>query len=250
MGHRHVLVDQEALDLVKHRRMGRIVVAAIDRAGRDERHGRRMGRHRANLNVARVRPQQRSTGGPVLDARNVHPEAVLHVGGGVVRRESELREVVLLELDLRSIVDGEPETHQNVDDLVAHARDRVRVPEGCGFTPRQRHVERRGPKLRFAARAIDRAEPLFERGLDVAAQRVDEFANRFALVRGCRPQLLQDGRQFAFFSENLGVLVAQGLLGGRRLEAHPKGGPQDRQRPIRRLRNRAGIGRAHGDFPR
>jgi hypothetical protein len=150
VGHRHVLVDEEALDLVKHRRVGRVVVAAVDGAGRDERHraaGAR--RHRADLHVARVRAQERAAGG--------RPEAVLHVGRGVVRREAELGEVVLLELDLRPVVDGEAEAHENVDDLVAHARDRVRVPEGRRRAGRQRHVERGRLELGGARGAGSRA---------------------------------------------------------------------------------------------
>ena len=57
------------------------------------------------------------------------PEGVLHVGRRVVRREAELAEVVLLELDLGPVVHGEAEAHEHVDDLVAHDRDGVRVAE-------------------------------------------------------------------------------------------------------------------------
>ena len=60
------------------------------------------------------------------------PEAVLHVGRRVVRREAELAEVVLLALHLGPVVDGEAEAHEDVDDLVADARDGVRVPERAG----------------------------------------------------------------------------------------------------------------------
>ena len=54
--------------------------------------------HLADLDVARVRAEQ--------DAR-ADPEAVLHVRRRVIGREAELREVVLLELDLGAVGDGE-----------------------------------------------------------------------------------------------------------------------------------------------
>ena len=69
------------------------------------------------------------------------PEAVLHVGRRMVRREAELAEVVLLELDLGSVVHGEAEAHEHVDDLVADARDGVRVPERSRRAAGQGEVE-------------------------------------------------------------------------------------------------------------
>ena len=71
----------------------------------------------------------RRSDAPLGVAPRRHPEGVLHVGRRVVRREAELGEVVLLELDLGSVVHGEAEAHEDVDDLVAHDRDGVRVTE-------------------------------------------------------------------------------------------------------------------------
>ena len=82
IGEADALVDEEALDLVEHRRVGEIVVAAEDAASAD--HGERRGvrAHLPHLHVARV--------GAEKDARALfrgEPEAVLHVRRRVVGRK-------------------------------------------------------------------------------------------------------------------------------------------------------------------
>ena len=108
VSHRDALVDEEALDLVKHRRVRRVVVAPVRRPRRDERHRRGVAGHRANLDVSSC------AWAAAQSARRLapHPEAVLHVRGRVIRREAELREVVFLDLDLRAVVHGEPEADE------------------------------------------------------------------------------------------------------------------------------------------
>ncbi len=52
------LVDDEAFDLVEHRRVRLVAVAAVDAAGRDDADRRLLRQHRADLHRARVRAQQ------------------------------------------------------------------------------------------------------------------------------------------------------------------------------------------------
>ena len=51
------LVDDEALDLMEHRRVRLVAVAAVDAARRDDTDGRLLRHHRADLHGARVRAQ-------------------------------------------------------------------------------------------------------------------------------------------------------------------------------------------------
>ena len=55
--HGDVAVDGEALDLVEHRRVGLVVVGAVDPAGRDDAAGHAMRLHVADLHRRGVGPQ-------------------------------------------------------------------------------------------------------------------------------------------------------------------------------------------------
>ena len=94
------LVDDEALDLLEHRGMGEIGIAAVDAAARDHPERRRLHRHDPDLHVRRVRPEQE----PVVEV-----EGVVHGPGRVVRGNVECFEVVEVVLDLGAFHDVEPE---------------------------------------------------------------------------------------------------------------------------------------------
>ena len=131
------------------------------------------------------------------------------------------------------VVHREAEAHEHVDDLVAHARDRVRVAERArAGAPGS--VRSKGGALSSAsraARARARRRSL-ERGLDLLLERVDQLADGLALLGRDGAHLLEDRRQLALLAEDLGVLVAQRLLGRRRLEARAERGAQGRERAL------------------
>ena len=77
-----------------------------------------------------------------LLAGDVHPEAVLHVRRRVIRREAELREVVLLELDLRPVVHGEAELTKTSTISSRTIEIGCAWPSGDGGRAGQREIER------------------------------------------------------------------------------------------------------------
>ena len=130
---RDALVDAQPLDLVEHRRVRGVVVAAIDRARRDDAHRRLLRQHRADLHRRRVRAQHDV--GRALDV-----ERVLHVARGMILRHRQRFEVVEVGLDLRPVGDGEAELREDRLDLAPRQRDRVQVAEPM-HAPGQRHVD-------------------------------------------------------------------------------------------------------------
>ena len=58
----------------------------------------------------------------------------------------------------------------------------------------------------------ERAEPRFERGFDLVLERVDLFAELFALLGGRRGPSAQDRGQLALLAEHLGAVALQLLL--------------------------------------
>ena len=93
-------------------------------------------------------------------------EGVLHVAGGVVLRDVERLEVVVVRLHLGPVGDREAEPHEHVDDLVEDERERVSraahdAPAG------QREVDAVGGQPGPALPLPHHLEPARERRLDL-----------------------------------------------------------------------------------
>ncbi len=142
------LVDQKPSISVEHRRVRHVVVATKHAAAADDRHRRGVVAHLAYLHVAGVCAQEHACVG--LAAVDLHPEAVLHVRGRVVRRKRELGEVVALEFDLGAPRDLETQRAEDVQDLVGHLSDGVVVTALAHSTGR---LISNGGALKSAARA-------------------------------------------------------------------------------------------------
>ena len=108
-------VDQQALDLVEHRRVGDVAVAPVGAAGRDDPERRLAGQHGADLHRARVGAQQQRPA--VLLGLEV--EGVEHLPGRMLRRDVERLEIVPVVLDVRTFGDGEAHVGEDRDDLLA-----------------------------------------------------------------------------------------------------------------------------------
>src|SRR6267143_2268913 len=159
--HRHALLHVQALDLVEHRRVRHVGVAAVYLPRRDDADGR-LARleHGADLHRARVRAQDaRGRLGRSLwrrrQRRGVERERVLHVARRVVDGETELLEVVDVPLDLRTVGDVEPQAGEDLDNVVHRQRDRVAVTELLR-APGERDVELLPPQVSFQRAIRDR----------------------------------------------------------------------------------------------
>ena len=98
-----LLVDDEAFDLMKHRRVRLVGIAAIGAAGADDADRRLLLQHRANLHRARMRAQQFALARRI----RLQEERVVHLARRMIRRKIELGEIIIVGLDIRPFGDGE-----------------------------------------------------------------------------------------------------------------------------------------------
>jgi len=182
-----VLVDGQALDLVEHRRVRRVVVAPVGLAGEDVVQRRLLQLHLADLHRRGVRAQQHVLG----DVEGVlqHPRRVV---GQVVERV----EVVVVPFGLGPVLDVEADAHEEILDVAPRLRQQVEGAARRGRVARQRHIDavlrQTGRQLRPGQRARLRLE-----------QRLDGLADLVGLLAH-RPALI--GRQLADRAQSLGQL--------------------------------------------
>ena len=100
----HVAADDEALDLVEHRRVRLVAVHAVDAARRDDADGRLLLQHGADLHRRGVRAQEQAFAVPV----RLEEEGVVCLARRMSDGEVEAREIVVVRLDIRPL--GDPET--------------------------------------------------------------------------------------------------------------------------------------------
>ena len=200
VGHRHPRADHERLELVELRLVGGVHgLVAKDAAGHDHLDRRRVGAHVAHLHRARVGPQQAPVRGP---------EGVLGVARGVLGREVERLEVVVVVLELGADGDVVAEAAEDVEQSVGHLREQV-VAAGRHPLPRKGEVdalrgeagvERGALQRRFAGldRPLDRLLALVQRATDgathVGRQRgesLELLGDRALLAEQPHPQVLQ-----------------------------------------------------------
>ncbi len=122
------LVDDQPLDLMEHRRVGLVAVAAIGAARADDADRRLLAQHGSHLHRRGVGAQQP----PFAVGLRVEEERVVHLPGRVTDREVQGREVVEVALDVRAF--GHRETHIGEDrrDLVRDLADRMKRPLSTG----------------------------------------------------------------------------------------------------------------------
>ena len=98
------LVDDEALELMEHRRVGGVRIAAIGAAGRDHADGRLGAEHGAHLHRARMGTKQAF---PVAAFRRIWQiKRIVHRAGRVLRREVKCRKVVEVVFNVRAFSHG------------------------------------------------------------------------------------------------------------------------------------------------
>ena len=156
-------VDHQPLDLVEHRRVGRVAVGAIDPARRDDAERRAL--RLPSSGSAPARCACAAHRGLVSPSRGSQVEGVLHRPRRMVLRHVERGEIVPFVLDLRPLGDREAEVGENLGKLVHHLADRVDRAADA-FRRRQRQVDRLGRQLAIELRRLQRRLALGDRRRD------------------------------------------------------------------------------------
>ena len=125
VGERDILVDVETLDLMEDAvGAGRDGFVAEHTARSDDADGRLVGLHHADLHARGVGAQQHIR--CLVDIGLLaDEEGVLHVAGGMVEREVQGREHMVVVLNLGTFGDGEAEVREDLVDVAAHDGQRV-----------------------------------------------------------------------------------------------------------------------------
>src|SRR5918997_4753322 len=118
-------VHGEALYLVEHRGVRRVVVAPIDPSGADDVDRRLLGEHRPDLHGRGLGSQ---------DQPFVQNKGVVLASGGMTRRDVQRREVVVVGLYLRPLDDPVAEANEEIHDLVYDPLRRMEVSLWEGHT--------------------------------------------------------------------------------------------------------------------
>ena len=179
VGEAGVFVHQQAFDLMEHRRVGLVAVAAIDLAGGDHPQRRLLVQHVAYLATGSMRAQQPCFAAAV--GREI--EGVVHRARRMVRREVQGFEVVPVVLDLGAVGEFVTEAAEDLGDALQRTADRMQAA-ACGVASRQGDVDGFAGETRVEHGVVERDLACRQRVADGVAGAVDRFAGRLALVRG------------------------------------------------------------------
>ena len=142
-------VDHQPLDLMEHRRMRRVVVAAEGAARHDDPDRRLLRQHGADLHRRGVGAQHE----PAAVGALGQIEGVVLLARRVLGRDVERGEIVEILLDMRPLGDDKPHLAKDRDDLVDGLADRMDAAL-LGERHRQRDVGALGGEPR-----VQRARP-------------------------------------------------------------------------------------------
>ena len=183
VAHMRGAVDHQALDLMEHRRVRHVAVAAIGAAVADQPERRFPGLHRPDLYRAGMGAQQQRLS--VL--LRLQEEGVVHQPRRVLGREIQRREVVEVVLDIRPFGDREAHVGEDGHDLVRHLAHRMDPALGA-VAQRQRDVDPLGGEPGIERLGLQLGRTRFERSLDLALQRIERLARLAALLRRQRAE--------------------------------------------------------------
>ena len=162
MAHMSVLIDHQPLDLMEHRRMGDVGIAAIGAARRNDAVGRLTRFHGADLHRRGMRAQQQPRA--ILALGEI--ERVVHLPGRMLGRDVEGGEIMEIVLDVRPLSDGKTHIAKYRHHFIEHLADRVDAALSLG-------ANREGNVDFFRAQArIEGAT--FKRGA-ARIERIDQF---------------------------------------------------------------------------
>ena len=127
---------------MKHWGVGYIAVSPVDRTGEDGHDRRPVFLHHMNLDWRGVGPQQVSP---------LYIESILHVPGGMVCRNIEGLEIVVVCFDFRTDEDGKTHSGEDAKHLIHHRPYGMEMP-GANLAPSKRYIQAPSldPMLNFA----------------------------------------------------------------------------------------------------
>ncbi len=193
-----VLVDHEPLDLVEHRRVGLVGIAAIGAAGNDHADRRLLRQHGADLHRRSVRAQQQ----PRAVRLGVEIERVVHLAGGMALGKIELGEVEVVGLDVGTFGDREAHVGEDRGELVDHLADGMDAADlGGRLAHRQGHVDRLGVEARLERGILQGVAARGERGVHGVLEAVDARPLLLALVGRHRSERLEQSRDRSALAE-------------------------------------------------
>src|SRR5690606_17795951 len=127
IGHRHVAIDEQALDLMEHWKMRRVgIVWSVDTAQRDHPYRRARLLHDSNLHGARLAAKQHWRIDATLGRGQV--EVFEWIAGRVRRGNIERLEIVPLVLDLWTLGHREPEPAHDLLEFFDCLRQGMQMP--------------------------------------------------------------------------------------------------------------------------
>ena len=192
------LVDHQALDLVEHRRVGLIRVAAIGAARADHADRRLLRQHGAYLHRRGVRAQQE----PRAVGLGREIERVVHLPRRMAFREIQLGEVVIVGFDVGTFRHREAHVGENGGELVGHLADRMQAAGlSRRFAHRQRNVHRFGVEPGIERGGTKRVLGCRDGGGDAILQPVDRRALHLALVWRHGAERLEQRRDLPALAE-------------------------------------------------
>ena len=162
----HVLIDDEALDLMEGRGVGSIHGVRTEYTTWADHTDRKLALlHHTRLHGRRLRTKQDI----VSDI-----EGILLVSRRVALRDVQLLEVVLVVLDLRTLDDLIAHADEDTLDLLEGLRVRMRVTI-LHLLRRQRHIDRLGRHLRLTCLLLKLRHMLLKLLLDLLAKCIDQL---------------------------------------------------------------------------
>ena len=192
------LVDDQALDLVEHRRVGLVRVDAIGAARDDDADRRLLRHHGADLHRRGVRAQQQ----PRAVRLRIEEERVVHVPRRMAFGKVELGEIVIVGLDVGTFRHRKAHVGEDRGQLVDHLADRMNAPGlRRRLAHRQRHVDGLGGKPRIERRALERVLARRDRRGHLVLEPVDRRALLLALVLRHAAERLEQCRDRTVLAE-------------------------------------------------
>ena len=189
--------------------MGRVGVGTEDAAGDQHLNGRLLGIHGADLAAGGLGAEQELIG---------QVEGILHIAGGVVLRDVQAGEVVVVVLDLRGVRHSKAHAGEDVDDLVGDQRQRMQAADRAGLGG-QGDVHGLGGVAGGQLGFLHLGGGSIVVRLHLGLQFVDDLAHGGALFRRNGTQVLHQGRDLAVFAEVLLPEGSQRFLAGHLTKA-------------------------------
>ena len=214
------LVDDQPLDLMEHRRMRLVGIAAIGAARADHANRRLVIEHRAHLHGRGVGAQQFALAVRV----RLEEKRIVHFARGMAGGEIQPGEIIIVGLNVRAFGDGKAHVGEDRSQLVHHLTDGMNASALNGaFAYRQRDVDGFRRKARFKRCILQHAAACAKSVAHLVLQRVDRGAGGLALVGRHFSKCGEQSRNRAFFAKRgqthgfKRALVVRGGDGGQGL---------------------------------